>query len=205
MWPMSFYIICSYRCSSLYIIKKNNMQFSVCLWVCLSGHLLGNKRMHAAQIWWVGDWSLIQLGIFLVIFWWVDDRSSMHESLSFFVCFSDVLGRLKLSGWVELGPLVYLVIFSVSCMSVFFFFFFNPTGAAAGYYITSSSSSYAAGTAAGSCITSSSSSSVNMPISQICCIQFWPALVTITSLWTCTCDMTSLGSKVTKGSQGSKG
>ena len=46
--------------------------------------------------------------------------------------------------------------------------------------------------------------SVNMPISQIPYVRLCSYLVKVTSLWTRTVDMTSLGSKVTTGSQGSK-
>ena len=46
---------------------------------------------------------------------------------------------------------------------------------------------------------------VNMSLCLTCYIWFWPNLVTITSLWTRTCDMTSSGSKVTEGHRGQKG
>ena len=87
-------------------------------------------------------------------------------------------------------------------MGMFFFFLLYPASAAAGSCFTFSSS-YPAGAAAGSYITSVSAAFVNMPISQTCYIQFWPALVPITRVWTHNyCGMTSLGQSPGGGVRG---
>ena len=42
------------RGTSFFVLS--DLIFSLCLFVCLSGLLLGNDKVHKAQTWWVGGW-----------------------------------------------------------------------------------------------------------------------------------------------------